>query len=92
MPLIEPVSSLSIKRSVNLYTLVLFISFGALLYWLATDRYQVFVNTHENIANTGAKITAFQVNSTLKEQKSSCSTIINEIYLTSIQDEPDPPL
>ena len=78
MPLIEPLSSLSIKRSVNLYTLVLLISFGALLYWLATDRYQVFVNTHENIANTGAKIMAFQVNNILKEQKREIDIFVDD--------------
>ncbi len=69
MPLIEPVSNLSIKRSVNLYTLILFISFGALLYWLATDRYQFFVDSHENTANSTTKIVAFQINKILKEQK-----------------------
>ncbi|MCK5666092.1 MAG: diguanylate cyclase, partial [Thiotrichaceae bacterium] len=47
----------------------MFISFGALLYWLATDRYQAFVDTHENIASTSARITAFQVNKILNEQK-----------------------
>ncbi len=68
MPLIEPVSNLSIKRSVNLYTIILFISFGALLYWLATDRYQNFADSHENTARTTTKIVAFQVEKILREQ------------------------
>jgi diguanylate cyclase (GGDEF)-like protein len=91
MPLIEPVSSLSIKRSVNLYTLVLFISFGVLLYWLATDRYQVFVNTHENIANTSAKIMAFQVNKILEEQKREIDIFVDDSHtlLTNLSVSPD---
>jgi len=91
MPLIEPVSSLSIKRSVNLYTLVLFISFGVLLYWLATDRYQVFVNTNEHIANTSAKIMAFQVNKILKEQKREIDIFVDDAQtlLSNLSVSPD---
>ena len=69
MPLIEPVSNLSIKRSVNLYTIILFISFGVLLYWLATDRYQTFADSHESAARTTTKIIAFQIDKILKEQR-----------------------
>ncbi len=69
MSLIEPVSNLSIKRSVNLYTIILFISFGALLYWLATDKYQTFVDSHESAARTTTKIIAFQIDKILKEQR-----------------------
>ena len=91
MPLIKPVSSLSIKRSVNLYTIVLFISFGALLYWLATDRYQVFVDTNENIANTSAKIMAFQVNNILKEQQREIDIFVDDSHtlLTNLSASPD---
>jgi len=69
MPLIEPVSNLSIKRSVNLYTIILFISFGVLLYWLATDKYQTYVDSHESTARTTTKIIAFQVDKILREQR-----------------------
>ena len=69
MTLIEPVSSLSIKRAVNLYTIVLFISFGALLYWLATDRYQVFVSSHQNTSKNTTRIVAFEISKTLREKQ-----------------------
>jgi hypothetical protein len=69
MPLIEPVSNLSIKRSVNLYTIILFISFGVLFYWLATDKYQIFVDSHESTARTTTKIIAFQIDKILREQR-----------------------
>lgn len=69
MSLIEPVSSLSIKRTVNLYSIVLFLSFGILLYWLATDRYQTFISSHEDKANNTTKIVAFEINKTLKVKK-----------------------
>jgi len=81
MALIEPVSSLSIKRAVNLYTIILFLSFGVLLYWLATDRYQVFVHSHENTARNTTKITAFQINKTLLEKE----RVIN-IFIESYKD------
>ena len=68
MLLIEPVSSLSIKKAVDLYTIVLFLSFGILLYWLATDRYQVFINTHEDKAGNTTKIVAFEISKALKEK------------------------
>ena len=45
---LQPVSSLSIKKAVNLYTIILFLSFGSLLYWLATDRFEVLVNLRDN--------------------------------------------
>jgi diguanylate cyclase (GGDEF)-like protein len=81
MAFIEPVSSLSIKRAVNLYTIILFLSFGVLLYWLATDRYQVFVNSHENTARNTTKIIAFQINKTLIEKE----RVIN-IFIESYKD------
>lgn len=90
MSLIEPVSSLSIKRAVNLYTVVLFLSFGILLYWLATDRYQVFVDYHEDIANNTTKIVAFQVNKTLKE-KQRVIDIFVENYNDLIQKQANNP-
>ena len=69
MSLIEPVSSLSIKRAVNLYTVVLFLSFGILLYWLATDRYQTFISSHEDKAHNTTKVVAFEINKTLRENQ-----------------------
>ena len=69
MAIIEPVSSLSIKRAVNLYTIILFLSFGVLLYWLAVDRYQTFVEAHEDKASNTTKIVAFEINKTLKEKR-----------------------
>lgn len=69
MKLIEPVSSLSIARAVNLYTIILFLSFGVLLYWLATDRYDVFISSHEDKASNTTRIVAFEINKTLKEKK-----------------------
>lgn len=91
MSLIKPVSSLSIKRSVNLYTIILFISFGALLYWLATDRYQAFINTHENIASTSTRIIAFQINKSLKEQQREIDILINDTkgIITELTNNPD---
>ena len=56
MQLIEPVSNLSIKRSVNLFSIILFLSFGAMLYWLATDRYLEFTGTHEKTADIAIQI------------------------------------
>lgn len=69
MRLIQPVSSLSIKRAVNLYTIILFLSFGVLLYWLAVDRYETFIQTHEDKAKNTTKIVAFEINKTLKEKQ-----------------------
>jgi len=69
MSLIEPVSSLSIKRAVNLYTIILFLSFGTLLYWIAADRYQAFISSHEEKANNTTRILAFEINKTLKEKQ-----------------------
>ena len=69
MVLIKPLSTLSIKRAVNLYTIILFLSFGVLLYWVAIDRYDTFVHTHEDIAKSTTKVAAFQINKTLKEKQ-----------------------
>jgi len=69
MAIIQPVSTLSIKRAVNLYTIVLFLSFGILLYWLATDRYNTFVEMHEDKASNTTKIVGFEINKTIKEKR-----------------------
>lgn len=69
MSLIEPVSSLSIKRAVNLYTIVLFLSFGILLYWLAVDRYHTFIESHEDKASNTTRVVAFEIHKTLKEKQ-----------------------
>jgi len=69
MAFIKPVSSLSIKRSVNMYTITLFLSFGALLYWLAVDRYQVFVASHEESAANTTRVAAYEIRKTLKEKQ-----------------------
>lgn len=69
MAIIQPVSTLSIKRAVNLYTIVLFLSFGILLYWLAVDRYQSFVSAHEDKAANTTRVVAFEINKTIKEKR-----------------------
>jgi len=69
MALIESVSTLSIKRAINLYTVILFLSFGVLLYWLGVDRYQTFINTHEDKAKSTTKLVAFEISKTLKEKQ-----------------------
>jgi diguanylate cyclase (GGDEF)-like protein len=69
MSLIQPVSSLSIRRAVNLYTIVLFLSFGILLYWLAVDRYQAFIDSHEDKASNTTRVVAFEINKTLREKQ-----------------------
>jgi len=91
MALIEPVSSLSIKRAVNLYTIILFLSFGVLLYWLAADRYQVFVTSHETSAHNTTKIIAFQINKTLKEKQRAIDIFIesNKGLITELSTNPD---
>jgi diguanylate cyclase (GGDEF)-like protein len=91
MALIEPVSSLSIKRAVNLYTIILFLSFGVLLYWLATDRYQVFVNAHENTAHNTTKIIAYQTSKALKEKERIINIFIesNKDLINELSNNPD---
>jgi len=69
LSLIKPISSLSISRAVNLYAIVLFLSFGILLYWLALDRYQTFIDSHEVQANNATRIAAFEISKTLKEKQ-----------------------
>ena len=91
MTLIEPVSSLSIKRAVNLYTIILFLSFGALLYWLAADRYQAFIDSHENTAITTSKILAFQINKILIEKRREINIFAddNKNLLLALSDRAD---
>lgn len=78
---LQPVSSLSIKKAVNLYTIILFLSFGSLLYWLATERFEVLVNLHKDTASTTTKIVAFELNKTLKEKQR-----MTGIFLENSQD------
>lgn len=91
MALIEPVSSLSIKKAVNLYTIILFLSFAVLLYWLATDRYQDFVHSHENTANNATKIVAFQINKILIEKQREIDIFVEDskAILANLSDRPD---
>jgi diguanylate cyclase (GGDEF)-like protein len=89
--LIEPVSSLSIKRAVNLYTIVLFLSFGILLYWLATDRYQTFISSHVDKANNTTNLVAFEINKILKERKRIVDMFIESSIelITDLSDNPE---
>ena len=91
MTLIEPVSSLSIKRAVNLYTIIMFLSFGILLYWLATDRYQIFVDSHENTASTTTRIVSFEVNKTLKEKRRILDIFVesHKELITNLSNNPE---
>jgi len=91
MNLIEPVSSISTKRAVNLYTIVLFLSFGILLYWLATERYEVFINYHKDIANNTTKIVAFEINKSLKEKQRIIDIFIesHKDLITDLSDNPE---
>lgn len=69
MSLIEPVSSLSIKRAVNLYTIILLLSFAGLLYWIATDRYQSFTDSHVNTASSTTRLFSYQISKSLIEKQ-----------------------
>jgi diguanylate cyclase (GGDEF)-like protein len=91
MSLIEPVSSLSIKRAVNLYTVVLFLSFGILLYWLATDRYQTFISSHEDKAHNTTKVVAFEINKTLREKQRIIDIFIDSSIdlITELSEDPE---
>jgi len=91
MTFIEPVSSLSIKRAVNLYTIVLFLSFGILLYWSAVDRYQAYVSYHENMANNTTKIVAFNIHKTLNETQRALDIFIesHETLITDLANNPE---
>lgn len=66
---LKPVSSLSIKKAVNLYTIILFLSFGGLLYWLATERFQTLINSHEETARNTTNIVAFEIHKILKNKQ-----------------------
>ena len=91
MPLIEPVSTLSIKRAVNLFTIILFLSFGVLLYWLAVDRYQTFISSHESKAINTTKIVAFEINKTLKEKRRVIDMFIesSKELITELSNDPE---
>ena len=90
MAIIEPVSTLSIKRAVNLYTIILFLSFGVLLYWLAADRYEAFVKAHEDKAGNTTKIVAFEINKTIKEKRRIIDIFVDS-YSESIIELSDNP-
>ncbi len=91
MALIEPVSTLSIKRAVNLYTIILFLSFGVLLYWLAVDRHDTFVNAHETKAKNTTKVVAFEINKTLKEKQRIINIFIESSIdlITELSNDPE---
>ncbi len=91
MTLIEPVSSLSIKRAVNLYTIILFLSFGILLYWLALDRYQVFITSHEDRSSSTTKIVAFEIDKTIREKQRVVGMFVDSSYMhiTELTNNPE---
>lgn len=91
MSLIAPVSSLSIKRAVNLYTIILFLSFGILLYWSATDRYQVFFTSHADAASNTTRIAAFEINKTLKEKERIINIFVesHKDLITDLSNDPE---
>jgi len=91
MALIEPISTLSIKRAVNLYTIILFLSFGVLLYWLGVDRYQTYVDSHEGKAKNTTKVVAFEINNTLKEKQRIIDIFIESSMelITELSNDPE---
>ena len=90
MSLIEPLSSLSIKRAVNLYTIILFISFGVLLYWMVSDRYQVFLTSHQDTSSNTTNIVAFQINKTLREKQRFIDIFVDNTQELIIELSADP--
>ncbi|MDH5612002.1 MAG: GGDEF domain-containing protein [Gammaproteobacteria bacterium] len=58
---VNPVSDLSIKKSVNIYTFIALVGFAAFLYWLANDRYNDFFQAHQQSAKKAVQVAAAEI-------------------------------
>ncbi|MDH5388868.1 MAG: GGDEF domain-containing protein [Gammaproteobacteria bacterium] len=65
----DPVSDLSIKRSVDIYSFVILISFVLFLFWLADDRYDNFVDAHQISANKAVQVAAMEIKEIINNKR-----------------------
>jgi len=69
MAKIKPASDLSIGKAVNLYTIIVFLGFGILLFWLATEHYDHHVSTNKNAARNATEISASEVSKIIRNKQ-----------------------
>jgi diguanylate cyclase (GGDEF)-like protein len=76
---IKSVSDLSIRKAVNLYTVIVFLGFGILLFWLASIRYDEFRERHENLAKNVVEFVSNEVR-VIIDEKQRAVDIFTEDY------------
>ena len=69
MVVVKPVSSLSIRRVVNIYTIVVFLGFGIFLYFLAQERYSDFKDAHQATADKAVKVASREVKNIIENKR-----------------------
>ena len=65
----RPVSDLSIKKPVDVYTVVLLIGFALFLFWLADDRYEDFIDAHHASANKAVQVADMEIRAIINNKR-----------------------
>ena len=58
----DPLYGLSIRRTVDFYTVIVFVGFAFFLFWLGAVRCQDYMNAHQRSADKATQIAAREVN------------------------------
>lgn len=69
----NPESELSIKRPVTIYTIVALVSFAILLIFLANDRYNNFVEAHQQFADKAVQVATAEISQIIANKRRSVS-------------------
>ena len=77
---LEPASDLSIRRAVNIYSVIVFLGFGLLLFWLALGRYEDFIDTHEKTAKKATEISAYEVSDIIKTKQLTVDIFVEDFH------------
>jgi diguanylate cyclase (GGDEF)-like protein len=69
MVLIKPVSSLSIRRVVDIYTFIALLGFGIFLFFLASERFDDFEQAHIKSADKATQVAAREVKKIIEDKR-----------------------
>lgn len=90
----DPLSSLSIKKTVDIYAIIILIGLGVFLFWLGLERYQVFKSEQERAAVKATQIAAREIKH-IVESKQRTVKLFSEDHrglIFALSHQPDEPI
>lgn len=87
----SPVADFSIRRSVNFYTFITLLGFALFLFWLADDRYNDFVQAHQQSADKAVQVVVAEVREIIDNKRRAVDYFVedNHDLILELSHHPD---